>query len=841
MREQPIKDSARTSSTSLDFKVGEIIDGRYQIESFLGEGGMSVAYKATDLRFARTVALKFLLPDRLTSEKDLLRFRREAQTSSKLDHPSISRVLEFALLGDRQPYLVMEYVDGQTLAEQIQAHGQLPIKETVDIFMKVCDALEYAHSKNVLHRDIKPSNIIVQQSTDKPLNVKLLDFGIAKLMHDSKSISQHITETGEVVGSPYYMSPEQARGGELDCRSDLYSLGCALYEALTGGPPHVGQTPLATILKRETDKPITLAEASLGRAFPKDLEVIVSKLLQTDPSNRYQSAAELKAALSQTEFADFSAVSSEGDSTTAEERRGKSRMALAILAVSSVAFAAVPAIAFWLVQTNSPQLIKPIAPVQPLVTPVPTDVPEVTSFESKQLLTNAQDHERHDEYPLAVKYYKQAIDAYLQSKDPASSHDLVFAFSKLASCLRQLGSYDEATKSVQDALVLCRNRYGEQSSEYATALSSEGANYLEGKSTNRSEAWREAKPLYDRAVAICDKLHERTSDRIVTLLRYQADSCLRAHLTDEGQARYERALDYCRKSPPDEFALHPLLICSLTALYCGRHHFEKTRPLYKELLASFEISPVGQRWQIGEYLATYAKHIESINYKTKDTLEIAAQAQELYKRVYNVYSGPYGQFREPDNNRLGKLAQAVASTYRIQGEYGVTGAYAQAEAWYRKAKSNLQTQMGAPSMDRLSAVDLALSDVLCTQKRYAEAKRLCNDVVLRYKMQGAEDTPPYARALGSLASLEISQKDSSAAEAHFDQAHQIYAKCHLSYTGGDISALIGIAHCKTQPVERLRILLRVRPMIAKFAPYSPMLKSVDDEIKEAQGASKTRS
>lgn len=833
----------QSSLDSTHLQPGDLICDRYRIIALLGEGGMSAAYKAEDRQFQKIVAIKFLLPDRLTSEKDLLRFRREALTTSELDHPSIARVFEFGLLGERQPYLVMEFVEGKTLAELIQAQGQLPIKETVEIFIKVCDALQYAHSKNVLHRDIKPSNIIVQQPLDKPLNTKLLDFGIAKLMHDPKSSVQHITETGEVLGSPFYMSPEQARGAELDCRSDLYSVGCSLYEALTGGPPHVGQTPLATILKRETNKPTSLAEASLGRTFPKDLEVIVSKLLQTDPSDRYQSAAELKSALSQTKFVDSSAVSSNTESIQAEEQRGKSRIAVAILLVSIVAFAAMPAIAFWLIEANPLRLTKSTAPSEPLVPPVPTDVPEVTSLETKQLLTNAQDHERREEYRSAAECYKRAINAYRNSTDPADSQNLVFALSKYAFCLRALGAWDEATKSVQDTIVLCRNRYGEQSYQYATALTSEGTNYLEDKNNNKTEAWKQAQPLYERALTICKSLPDRTSDQIVTLLRYQSDSCLHAKLVKEAQVRYEMALHYCRKLPPDEFALYPLMICQLTAIYCKEHHFDKTRPLYKELLSRFEVSPIGQRWQIAEYLCTFAKDILRLNYKTKDSLEIIAKAQELYKRVYRVYSGPYGQFREPDNNRLGKLADSIAYTYRLQGNFGVPGAYALAESWYRTAKTNFQQQTDPPS-DRIPDVSLALADVLAAQERYAEASQICNSVLLKYKMQLGEDSVPYANALNSLAGIELAEEKYSAADAHFTRAHHIYEKHHLSETTTNCIALCGLSRCKAgngQSAERLRLLLQVRPMLERLGPYSPGLPAVDAAIKVARANLKTRS
>jgi eukaryotic-like serine/threonine-protein kinase len=210
---------------------GLLINERYEVLSLLGQGGMSVAFKALDRQIDRAVTIKFLLPERLANPKDRTRFQREAMMAAQLQHPSITKVFAFDFDSQSRPFLVMEFIDGKTLAQRIELEGQLPINETIDIFIQVSDALSVAHAHGVLHRDIKPSNIMLTAPhPDKRSTVKLLDFGIAKLMQSQEVSALQITDTGELLGSPLYMSPEQARGANLDARSDLYSLGCTMYE-----------------------------------------------------------------------------------------------------------------------------------------------------------------------------------------------------------------------------------------------------------------------------------------------------------------------------------------------------------------------------------------------------------------------------------------------------------------------------------------------------------------------------------------------------------------------------------------------------------------------------------
>lgn len=265
---------------------GQIINERYQVLSTVGKGGMGVVYRVKNIRLDTEYALKTLDKGQI-SEITWRRFQQEAQAASKLDHPNLIRVHELDLLGGSQPYFVMDYVEGTTLSREIQSKGPLKVAEALPIFIQVCFGLAYAHQKGVIHRDLKPSNIMIVEAGGTK-NVKIVDFGIAKLIRSEDGDIQGLTRTGEIFGSPLYMSPEQCLGLTVDKRSDIYSLGCLMFEALTGMPPFLGDTALATMMKHQSETPPTLKEATLGKEFPAELEGVLARLLMKEPARRYQ-------------------------------------------------------------------------------------------------------------------------------------------------------------------------------------------------------------------------------------------------------------------------------------------------------------------------------------------------------------------------------------------------------------------------------------------------------------------------------------------------------------------------------------------------------------------------
>lgn len=294
VRMQPNSDAGRqTSLSSPSIKEGDLLGGRYRVICLLGTGGMGLVYRVEQVFVGQELALKILKQSFSTNSKIVRRFQQEAKTAFSLKHPSLVQVHDFGLLEDRTPFFVMDLVNGETLADRLRKGDRLTPEELCTAFSQVCIALAFAHSQGVIHRDIKPSNIMLTPHADGGSRTKatILDFGIAKISREAELEFQALTQTGEVFGSPLYMSPEQCGGKSVDHRSDIYSLGCVIFETLTGTPPFVGENFFATMQQHQTlDRP-TLREASLGESFPEELERIVQKMLAIDPDSRYQDVA----------------------------------------------------------------------------------------------------------------------------------------------------------------------------------------------------------------------------------------------------------------------------------------------------------------------------------------------------------------------------------------------------------------------------------------------------------------------------------------------------------------------------------------------------------------------
>lgn len=286
---KPMQDVQRAGEQSpAGFRAGQLLAGRYEIISPLGQGGMGTVYKVRQVLLNKEFALKTIHATQL-SEVILRRFQQEARATFSLDHAAIVSVKDFGLLDSGTPYLVMELLQGETLAARLKRTGQLPLDEAAPLFAQLCRGLAYAHERGVVHRDIKPSNIILLRDsrTNAAPAVKILDFGIAKFAQLEGSDSQALTRTGEIFGSPLYMSPEQCMGQKVDQRTDVYSLGCVFYEALTGAPPFVGENALSTMMKHRNESALTLRDASIGLHFPPKVESIIKSMLAKSPSDRY--------------------------------------------------------------------------------------------------------------------------------------------------------------------------------------------------------------------------------------------------------------------------------------------------------------------------------------------------------------------------------------------------------------------------------------------------------------------------------------------------------------------------------------------------------------------------
>ena len=299
----------RRGAQSTQFQPGDIIDTRYQVVSVIGSGGFGCVYKVHQLLLRKDFALKTLNPVNM-SEVTMLRLRKEAQAASRLEHPNLVQAVDFGMIELVQPYLVMDLVEGPTLAQYLKEHGRLSVDQALEIFIPLAQAVAYAHRQGVVHRDLKPSNVILSPDRSKNAEFipKIFDFGIAKIRFADES-AMSLTGTGEIFGTPLYMSPEQCAGKGVDARSDIYSFGCMLFEALTGAPPFNGHNPLEVMIQHGAGKLPSLKEASLGENFAPELERIVSSMLAKSPDERYSNAQKVADDLFWLQHGDFDRIS----------------------------------------------------------------------------------------------------------------------------------------------------------------------------------------------------------------------------------------------------------------------------------------------------------------------------------------------------------------------------------------------------------------------------------------------------------------------------------------------------------------------------------------------------
>jgi serine/threonine protein kinase len=307
-------------------EVGSVLNDRYELLRLLGSGGMGRVFLAVDRKTNKPCAIKLMHAHLSKNQTDLSRFEQEASISISLKHKNIAEVYDGGCTMEGNPFIVMEYIDGKTLADRLDG-SRLELSEFFNIFEQICEGVYFAHVHKVVHRDIKPSNIMIVD-IDGGTTAKIVDFGIArrcqitgysrmttlnkmilKLDRESESLSavdddmlQRLTQPGEIFGSPLYMSPEQCEGKEADCRSEVYALGCMMFEALTGSAPLKGRSAMETVMKRVREFAPSLNEALPGLKFPSSVVSLVAGALEREPNDRHQNVEQLLSVLRHVHF-----------------------------------------------------------------------------------------------------------------------------------------------------------------------------------------------------------------------------------------------------------------------------------------------------------------------------------------------------------------------------------------------------------------------------------------------------------------------------------------------------------------------------------------------------------
>lgn len=274
---------------------GSVLNDRYRIVGEVGRGHTAAVFKAVDLTDNRSVAVKVLHEEVAADDAMSSRFRREAETASQLDHPNLVRVHDFGMSDDHFPFLVMDYVSGMLLGTLVSVEGRLALPKALPIFIQIADGMSYLHDHGIIHRDLRPDNVFLVSQDGKENIVKIVDFGVAKNLHETGQ--KKLTAEGEILGTPEYMSPEQIFDKNLDGRTDIYSMGCLMFNVLTGQLPFVGNTPVEILKHKMQSDGLDFSDPSRGRHLPKELQELVNTALSKDPNDRQQSMHEIKDAL----------------------------------------------------------------------------------------------------------------------------------------------------------------------------------------------------------------------------------------------------------------------------------------------------------------------------------------------------------------------------------------------------------------------------------------------------------------------------------------------------------------------------------------------------------------
>jgi len=288
--------SGRRRAGEAAVRKGASIGGRYQVVAEIARGSMARVYEAEQVSVHRKVALKVINREFAKDSQALARFRREASVLAKIDHPNIVTVHDIGTTATGEPYLVMEYVSGRSLSDIIREQGRIPLEQTVSLLLQIARALHTVHEEGVIHRDLKPGNILI---TTKPSGVqvaKIADFGLAKVVEDRRS-GEFMTRAGTILGTPEYMSPEQIKGGEVDRRADVYSLGCMAYEMLTGAPPFVGEEEMSTLYRHLHEMPPPLRKACPEANIPRPFQPLMDQTLAKEVDDRFETAFDFYVAL----------------------------------------------------------------------------------------------------------------------------------------------------------------------------------------------------------------------------------------------------------------------------------------------------------------------------------------------------------------------------------------------------------------------------------------------------------------------------------------------------------------------------------------------------------------
>lgn len=672
----------------LDPLIGVVLPRRYRIMSLLGRGSMSVVYKGTYEPLDQLVAIKMLKSHLVSDPHQAKRFQQEIKTAGSLSHPNIVGILDFGVTDQGVPYLIMEYLEGKSIADLLEENERISVNRVIRLFTQAADAIGYAHSQGVIHRDIKPSNMIVVNTEDETDVLKIVDFGIAKIQNSAsaqanKPGGQELTATGEVLGTPLYMSPEQAQGRDLDGRSDIYSLGCVMYHALTGKPPFVGDTAIDTMRQQitATATPIEIVRPDLY--FPERLQQILTKALAKDPRMRYQRMEHLKADLESCTRKDPPPSSSrvslyQQPAPPAVQANRRFELSLSLPAICViVGVVIVSGVAIWGFSTD---VGKKDAKV-PL--PIATEsvwrgdqsegekaLNEGRYDDAQKALTEALDDAKRFKSPdertaqtqdaLARLYYQQDMladsekmsqDALKAAKAAAPGSRLVTEIlTNLSRIQSANGKYKEAEGSAREALALREKLLGPDHQDVAATL--QALAEIECKKGNIDKA----ADLLQRAQKIAEKALGEDNPEVAGIVNDLGMVRERQKNYPAANELFMRALGIRQRFLGTE---HPLVSdtqCALGTLNFNMRNYDAAETMFNNAL-DIRLKTFGEK-------SSRTAEIYSCLAILYDTEHKYQQAEECYRKAVEIRQSVWG----PDSPKLARSLEYLARFLREHGQ-----------------------------------------------------------------------------------------------------------------------------------------------------------------------------
>lgn len=661
------QDGMELMRTIADPLIGTTLPRRYHIESLLGRGSMSVVYKGNYEPLNQPVAIKMLKSHLVSDPQQAKRFQHEVKTAGALNHPNIVGILDFGVTVQGVPYLIMDYLDGKSMSDILDEEGRLSVHRAIDLFSQTADALLYAHEAGVVHRDIKPSNLLICCDADGRETLKIVDFGIAKIStpgDDNASETLGLTATGEVLGTPLYMSPEQANGKPLDSRSDIYALGCVMYHALTGKPPFVGDTALDTMRLQISAQPKPIEQVRTDLYIPQGLRLCVMRALQKDPRNRYQTMGELReelqTCLPKRELATPAAMRKTTPVTpvsstlmqTAKQDSDVIKLSFwfCALVIAGIALAAVFG--------HQPAAHNPAHSQAPVPKPI------VQADSQQQTMATAQSALNSGQYATAEQLFKQVLEqkaipdarqalalnglasAYfaqdkldeakdtcsqalsIQQKIPDNDPVLADIVTNLSKICCAMGDQDGAERLAKQALGIRQSTPNASEQEQASALQCLAGVYCSRKN------YKQADETLSKALGIMENAPASAAAELASIANDLGMVREREGKYGSAEQLFTRALSIRRVSLDAHTPSIADTLCALGTLYFNQKKDSAAENMFKEAL-SIRQSAFGEQ-------SSRTAEVYSCLGILYDTNKDYAQAEQCYRKALNIKEQIWG-------------------------------------------------------------------------------------------------------------------------------------------------------------------------------------------------------